>query len=273
VTTTKTGSAALELAHQQLVDAVDQLITSDDWLRFLAAASRFHRYSVNNVLLIMKQAPTATQVASYTTWQQLGRQVRKGEKGIKILAPCRYPVKDAGTATDVKEEKYAVRGFRLASVFDVGQTDGEALPSVEGPKLLEGDAPQGMWDAIRDLIVGEGFSVGRADLGEANGVTRFDTKEVLVAPHLSDRAAVKTLCHELAHVRLHGDRLVSRSRELSEAEAESCAYLISQAWGMDSSDYSIPYVAHWAQSSELVKTTMDRVVAASRQIITECGLS
>jgi antirestriction protein ArdC len=250
------------------------MVTSEDWLAFLRMASRFHRYSVNNVLLILFQAPEATQVASYTTWKTLGRQVRKGEKGIKILAPCRYraAAEESTSSTPVVPE-WEIRGYRVASVFDIKQTDGEGLPSHEAPKLLAGEAPAGMTEAICKLITKEGFTVSRANLGAANGITRYLTREVVVAPHLSDRATAKTLCHELAHVRMHEDDLETRSRELIETEAESCAYLVAHAWGLDSGDYSIPYVAHWAQSADLVKSTMQRVVATARQIIDESGLN
>jgi hypothetical protein len=272
--TTKSKQPALEEVHQQLVLAVEQLVTSDDWLAFLAMASRFHRYSLNNVLLIMRQAPEATQVASYTTWQSLGRQVRKGEKGIKILAPCRYrTTAEEATATGRPVGEYAVRGFRVASVFDVSQTDGDALPSVDAPVLLEGDAPLGMWTTLTDLLVKDGYTVTRGDVGEANGETRFSTKEVIVAPHLSDRAAAKTLAHELAHVRSeHGDNLTSRPREVLEVEAESCAFMVCHAWGINSAQYSIPYVAYWAQEAGMVKETMHRVVATARKIIEDCQL-
>ena len=272
-TTTTTKRTALDEAHDQLVSAVEQLIKSDDWMTFLSMAAKFHRYSLNNVLLILNQMPTATQVASYTTWQGLGRQVRKGERGIKILAPCRYRT-DVEVTTGKAGDTYEVRGFRLVSVFDVSQTDGDSLPTVASPVLLEGEAPEGMWDAIKSIITADGFTVEVGDVGipDANGVTRFLSKEVIVAERLSNRAAAKTLCHELAHVRLHKDTLNARPREVLEVEAESTAYLVAHAWGLDTTDYSIPYVAHWAQSTELVKETMQRVITAARLIISECPL-
>jgi antirestriction protein ArdC len=272
-TNTKSKRSSLEEVHGELVEAVMSLVSADDWVKFLDTARRFHRYSLNNVLLILAQAPEATQVASYRTWQGLGRQVRKGEKGIRILAPCRYRRTDDGADAKGESGEYVIRGFTVVSVFDVSQTEGEELPTVAKPRILEGDVPNGMWESIASLIEKDGFSVARADCGAANGETRFATREVVVAPHLPDRAAAKTLCHELAHVRMHKDDLARRTRDIAEVEAESCAFIVARAWGLDSSDYSIPYVAHWAQSPQVVRDTMQRVVATARHIIGECELT
>ena len=260
--------------HQRLVQQVESFVASEDWRSFLNVAARFHRYSANNVMLILSQSPYATNVASFTTWKSLGRAVKKGEKGIRILAPCRYRVEDSGggAVQGTNRDQWRLRGFKVVHVFDVSQTEGQALPTTQLPRLLEGEAPVGMWDTLCRMVRDRGFSIHRADCGEANGLTRFTSREVVVSDTLSDAAAAKTLCHELAHVRLHERAIGSMGRELIETEAESVAYIVSNAFGLDTAEYSISYVANWAQSSDLVKSTMQRVVTESHRIIEEAQL-
>ena len=161
---------ALRKAHDRLRDAVAEIVSGDDWKQMLHVASKFHRYSFNNQLLILCQRPDATRVAGYRKWQEFGRQVRKGEKGIAILAPCKYRTKiedDSGEETTVQ----SIRGFRVVHVFDVSQTEGESLPDVDSlrPKLLEGEAPEGIWDRLVELATSEGFDVVRHRRNAENG--------------------------------------------------------------------------------------------------------
>src|SRR5450759_2505276 len=122
---TSARSDKLASAHADLVAAVESLTSGEDWQRMLELASRFHRYSANNVFLIMLQSPDATRVAGYRTWQSLGRQVRKGEHGIRILAPCKYRRTEVDAETGVEMTYAGIRGFTTATVFDLAQTDGE----------------------------------------------------------------------------------------------------------------------------------------------------
>jgi len=269
--TALTRQEKISSVHDQLVAQMESLVTSEDWLAFLALAARFHNYSSNNCMLILAQYPEATRVASYTTWKSLGRGVRKGEKGISILAPCRYldegdtPRLDAGP-------KWKVKGFKVAYVFDVSQTEGEPLGERNVATLLEGNAPEGMWDSLCTLIERDGYSVRRANCGAANGYTDRAAREVVVAPHLSDAASVKTLAHELAHVRQTGDHFNATSRSLSlrEVEAESVAYIVCNSFGLSSAPYSIGYVAGWAGGDiEVVKHTAAWVVKEAHRIIEE----
>jgi antirestriction protein ArdC len=261
-------SDAIRKAHERLETAVAALVSGDDWKRMLTVASKFHRYSFNNHLLILCQRPDATRVAGYRKWQELGRHVRKGEKGIAILAPCKYKTKvedeDGGEQT-----VQAIRGFRVVYVFDVSQTDGEPLEDLDGlrPQLLEDDAPEGVWDALVAVAKRHGYDVVRHQRADENGYCDHRERAIGVRPDVASAQAVKTLVHELAHGILHGDG-VPRARELKEVEVESVAFVVCDALGLDTSGYSFSYVAGWAGgSTELVKETADRVVSCAKEIL------
>jgi len=140
MTTTRTKTDKLDELHQRLTAQVETLISGEDWKAMLAVASRFYRYSARNIFLIQAQCSNATKVAGYARWASLGRHVRKGESGIAILAPCVYRAAKADDtrADDATEAKRVLRGFRVAYVWDVSQTDGEPLADVR-PELLVGD--------------------------------------------------------------------------------------------------------------------------------------
>jgi antirestriction protein ArdC len=209
-------------------------------------------------------------VAGYQTWREVGRQVRKGETGIAILAPVtRRRDPDADDPTDATRESRVLRGFRVTHVFDVSQTDGEPLPEVN-PELLAGSAPFGVWECLLDQVEAAGYSFGYADLAPANGRTDFTTRTVALRGDLTGAQSVKTLAHELAHVLLHEpDTLPAGfTRARAEVEAESVAYVVCAAHGLDAGDYTVPYVAGWADGDrELVQQTTTRVLATSREIL------
>lgn len=257
-------------AHERLAQAVEEMAAGEDWRAFLTMAARFHTYSPNNVLLIRIQRPDATRVAGYRAWQSFGRQVRKGEQGIAVLAPCTYRQADDNEepATPAEAEQAAkkvLRGFKVAHVFDVSQTDGDPLPEVERPTLLEGDAPAQLWQLLATQVRAAGFEIERGKCGSANGRTDFLTQTVRVRDDVEAAQAAKTLAHELAHVLLHDGALGCRGR--AEVEAESVAYLVCEAAGLTSDTYSFPYVAHWAAGeSTAVRATAARVIGTARAV-------
>ena len=212
--------ADLESTLATLQNGVESLRSSQGWRAWLDFAARMPAYSLNNQLLIVAQRPHASAVASYTAWKALGRQVRRGETGIRILAPTTrtVPVEGSDAAQvsspvlsgmdDVREQSRRVlTGFRPVAVFDVSQTDGQPLPVTQRPALLHGQAPEGLWDALSQQVADAGFALSRVSdatqLGGANGMTDFGSRTVLVRQDVSDAQAVKTLAHELAHVLLH----------------------------------------------------------------------
>lgn len=252
----------------QLDEEITALVTGEDWTRALAMQARFHRYSPNNVLLILMQRPTATRVAGYRTWQAMGRQVRKGEKGIAVLAPCVYSKTDEQTGEKVSR----LGGFKVEHVFDLSQTDGEPLDEPVTAKLLTGEAPAGLWDALAAQVASAGYTLTRGDCGGANGRTNPSDKTVTVRADVDDAQACKTLAHELAHVLLtdhHSPMTYISCRGRCEVEAESVAYVVSQAHGLQTGSYTLPYVASWANGDlAAIRATFGRVGRTARQILT-----
>jgi hypothetical protein len=255
----------------------------------LRLAAALPSYSAHNVLLITSQRPDATAVAGFHTWKQLGRSVRKGEKGIGILAPVvrrtaeppgQTPVEGAAgehAPVDKLDPGRRVTGFRVVHVFDISQTSGPDLPSPPEPVLLDGQAPAGLLDGLTAHVHDEGYQLIRHDfdiphpgLGSPNGVTDFLARTVIVRPDLSDAQTAKTLGHELGHVLLHapGRRPLDLTRPQAEVEAESVAYVVATTHGLDTTGYSIPYVAGWSGGDlELLARSAERVVSTSHQVL------
>ena len=283
--------AKLAALHERLHTEVTALRSGENWTRWLDVARRFHTYSFRNILLIAAQRPDATLVAGYDAWRQLGRQVDRGQKGIQILAPVTGPVDStagdtapASTADDAHAGAAATGaaprrlvGFRLTHVWDITQTSGEPLPTPPRPTLLRGQAPAGLWDTLAGLATERGFTVDRGDCSPANGLTNFPARTVTVRTDLDDAQAGKSLAHEVAHLLLHDPTDFAGTtrgcRGTREVEAESVAYLVTGAAGLDSSGYTFPYVTHWASDvpgktvEAVVADTGQRVLATSRSIL------
>jgi len=274
----------LAAIHAQLVTAVEQLVEGDAWRRMLEIAVRFPTYSANNVLLIALQRQDATRVCGLRMWNSLGRRVRKGEKGIAILAPCLYRKRDdaperADTGQPGRQATRELRGFRVVHVFDVSQTEGEPLPDVS-PEELRGAAPDALWDRLVALVRVDGFAVERGSCGGAYGVTDFRGRVVRVRDDVDPAQGVKTLSHEVGHVRAdHEGRFLERyhdsfaCRGVAEVEAESIAYLVTASARMMTDAYSVPYVASWSDGdTNLLRDTATRVLHVARGITTDLGL-
>lgn len=272
-TTDRSQSEVVEQLHDRLTESLTTLVSSEDWQRALAIAARFHDYSFANTQLISSQAAergfTPSRVAGYRTWQQLGRQVRRGERGLGILAPVISKV----TVENGVEEEPRVVGFRAVGVFDIAQTNGEPLPEVRAA-LLDGGLPA-HWDQVTELITGADFGLQVADLdrlGEANGITDWAQRQVVVRASLPGAQRFKTAVHELAHIRLHEPTSEGRPncRGIVEVEAESVAYVVCAALGIDSASYSLPYVASWSGGDvDKVAATANRVIGCARQVLTQ----
>jgi antirestriction protein ArdC len=251
--------------HLELESKILALVSGDGWAAFLETAARFHSYSASNVLLILSQCPHASRVAGFRAWQGLGRQVRRGERSIKILAPARYKTTDETTG----ETRWAVRGFTVANVFDLSQTDGAELPDVR-PVLLTGAGFAELYAGLAAQVVAAGFRVERGECAGANGFTDFERRVVRVRDDVEPAQAVKTLAHELAHVLLHSPQKITyaTNRALCEVEAESVAYVVCTSAGVATDDYSLPYVARWANGDPaIVRATADRVIKSAQSII------
>jgi len=270
--------AQLVALHQQLVEAVRKLRTGQEWVRWLGVAARFPSYSFNNILLILSQQPNATNVAGYRTWQSLGRQVDKGEKGLRILAPILRKPSPDDAAVDAEQPRPGIAGYRIAHVWDLSQTSGTPLPQQPAPNLLQGQAPNGLWDALSARVAERGFTLERGPCRGANGLTNFASRTVRVRADVDDAQAVKTLAHELGHVQLHdpgehAPTAIVDCRGVIEVEAESVAYLVTASHGLTSDTYTFPYVTSWAASvpgtapEDVVTSVGSRVTTAARQIL------
>ena len=267
-----TRTDRLTEAHDRLVAAVEALTSGEDWQRFLAVARRFHAYSANNVLLILAQRPDATRVAGYRAWRELGRHVRRGERGIAILAPCTYRAQDDDTDD---EARTVLHGFRVVHVFDVTQTEGDDLP--EPPiAVLGGDDPRLLRHRLAALVRAEGYSFSLGPLprrfGDALGLTDHGARAVTVRDDLPPAQQAKTAAHELAHVLLHRPGHAT-DRGRIEVEAESVAHIVCGAAGLHTDAYSFGYVASWSGGdTTVIRDTAARVLDCARRVLGALGI-
>jgi antirestriction protein ArdC len=241
-----------------LKKGIADLTNSEAWKRYLECQAQFHTYSFGNVLMILAQKPDAKRIAGYKTWQKLGRQVRKGEKGIRIFAPVVVKCEEG----EDDEATTAVR-FRTVAVFDISQTDGDELPTI--CVEIEGDAD--VYDALVKAAATLGASSVRLDDCPCNGSFLPATKEIVINRNLSPNQKAKTLVHEIAHMVLgHVD---NEQRNAQELEAESVAFIVMNRFGVDSGGYSFGYVASWAGDNvaEQIKAHGHRIQDAAKRVI------
>ena len=267
-----TKSDLLEKYGFDLEGAVRELIRQGNWTSLLDLSARFRGYSTLNLLLLFSQAGnrgfSPTLVAGYRGWQKLGRQVKKGEKALYILAPNKRKVPAGRGVSDEGEIEETVVGYRLVCVFDLSQTFGDDLPVLPEPRLLDTESSDAavLLESIKAFLVDRGFQVEYEELDSVNGFTDFENRLVKVRSDVSSGQRLKTLVHEAAHVILHQDQFVSRTR--AELEAESCAYVVCRALGFDSSSYSFPYVARWSLGDiNLVTQVAQTVHSGARRLL------
>jgi antirestriction protein ArdC len=249
-------------AVKKIEEGLKTLLNDETWKQYLRLQAKFHKYSFGNTILILAQKPDATYVAGYKAWQKLGRYVKKGEKGIIILAPI-----IAKPQQDNKEEADKTRrlaGFTTAHVFDVSQTEGKPLPEPEICELAENKP-----ELYRRLLSVVPFPVTEGeDLDGANGYLTNNGR-IYILSSLTDTHKAKTLVHEWAHGLLHQARDISRRQ--AELEAESVAFSVCSALGLDTSSYSFGYLASWAEedamamlkdSAARIQKTADAILSA-----------
>jgi DNA primase len=279
--------------QDRLSEQVQAITTGEQWAAWLRTAGRFHSYSWGNTMLIRSQKPHATKVDGYKTWAQVGRQVRKGETGIAILAPVvrrsapKEPeaTKSSTMQTDAiipepNSDKPVRRllGFLPVHVFDISQTDGEPLAEPPRPQLTRGHAPEGLWEALAAQVKAAGFELSTSAMHGPNGpdgVTNFLDRTVTVRDDFDEAHRATTLAHELAHVLMHNptrfvDGQTSGCRGDAEVEAESVAYLVASVHGIDSDDYTFPYVAGWIGRNDpgtVLEETGKKVLATAHDIL------
>ena len=266
---------------ERLEQGVKDIFTSEMYTKYLLTMSKFHNYSFNNTLLIAMQRPDATLVAGYNAWKnKFNRYVKKGEKGIQIIAPA--PVKereerekiDKDTGLTVLNEsgepeievvERVIPRFRVTTVFDYAQTDGEPLPTLEVNELTARVKDYTLLKEAIEQVSPVPIRFGEIE-GNAKGYYSHVDKEICVRADMGESQTIKTMIHEVAHAMLHdSDQMKQRGEEkdqlTKETEAESIAFTVCSALGVDTSDYSFPYVASWASGKELkeLKDSMDTI--------------
>lgn len=277
----------------QLEQGIQDLFESEKYMSWLRTMSKFHDYSLNNTLLIAFQRPDATLVAGYTAWQkQFGRQVQKGEKAIKILAPAPYKEKveieklDPVTKTPIysddgkpiiEVQEVTRPAFKVVSVFDVSQTEGREIPSL-GVGELSGDVREYemFFEALkRSCPVPMEFENIE---GSAKGYYHQMEQRIAIREGMSQVQTIKTAIHEMAHQRLHAvepldekSEIINQTRSSKEVEAESVAYTVCQHYGIETSDYSFAYVAGWSHGKETpeLKASLNTIRKTANEMITE----
>lgn len=233
---------------------------SEALVRYLECMSRFHNYSWSNLLLINRQCPTATNVAGFRRWQELGRWVRKGEKGIGIIAPMNCRKKSEAEAES--EGERFIAGFRVVYVFDVAQTDGEAMPELRQPI----GEPSIALHRLESAVTAAGITLVYGPLPEhQDGYSA--PGEIGIADRLSPTSRFMTLAHELAHQWLGHHMSQRLSRTVEETEAEACAFVVARACGIDGAASSSDYIQLYSGDSKLLGESLGRIQSVSKRII------
>ena len=274
---------------KSLETGVENIFTGDKYAQYLQTMSKFHRYSFNNTLLIAMQRPDATLVTGYRNWQSMGRQVKKGEKGITILAPApikrkreqeildqnNKPLLDGNGKPKTEEVEVLIPRFKPTTVFDISQTDGEPIETLAPEELTEAVADYELFMKAITEVSPVPIRFDEIE-GEAKGYYHSVDKEIVIQKGMSDSQTIKTAIHETGHARIHDKDLmaeqgIEKDRLTKEVEAESVAYCVCSAFGVDTSEYSFPYIAGWSSGRDMkeLKTSMDTIRKTAGEMIDE----
>ena len=288
---------------REIVDSIEngikELFESDKYRKYLATMSRFHRYSVNNTMLIYMQRPDATHVAGFNKWRdQFGRNVLKGEKGIRIIAPTPYkkkveeiktdpetnaPILDADGKAIIEEKEIRIPMFKVVSVFDVSQTAGKPLPQLAAD--LSGNVQQHevFMEALRRAspVPMEIKPVAR----DTDGFFSIKAQSITIRAGMSEVQTVCAAVHEIAHAKLHdyehmteladdGETILvpgEKSRNTEEVEAESISYAVCQYYGIETGENSFGYIATWSKGKELkeLRASLETINKTASELITD----
>lgn len=266
---------------ERLEQGVQELFTSERYREYLNTMAKFHNYSFNNTLLITMQRPDATLVAGYQAWQKkFNRHVLRGEKGIQIISPApirekeevekinpetNEPILKANGQPETEIIEHVIPRFKVATVFDVSQTEGEPLPDLGGADLTGQVADFTVFmEAIRNVSP---VPIRFAEIeGTSHGYYHNTDKEIVIKSGMSESQTMKTAIHEVTHALLHDRDLmeeqgIEKDKMTKEVEAESVAYIVCQHFGLDSSEYSFPYIAGWSSDRDMkeLRTSMDLI--------------
>ena len=288
----KTEKQKVQEITEKLEQGIKELFESEKYKTYLNTMSKFHNYSFNNTMLIAMQKPDATLVAGFKAWQKnFDRHVKKGEKGIRILAPAPYKIKEEQEKLDpvtgeimldkngmpiTEEVEIKIPAFRVVPVFDVSQTDGKELPDI-GVNELSGSV-EDYEDFMQALTEVSPVPITYEDIdGDAKGYFRTTDHRIAIQEGMSQSQTVKTAIHEVAHAKLHDwernqdiDAVLDKDRNTKEVEAESVAYTVCQHFGIDTSDYSFGYIAGWSSDRDMkeLKSSLDTIRKTASELIT-----
>ena len=292
VLTSEKPTEKIKEITDRLEQGIAELFDSERYKDYLRVMSKFHNYSFRNTLLIAMQAPDASLVAGFNTWKNThGRNVKRGEKGIKIFAPSPYKVKreveklDPQTRKPIigkdgkpvtEEQEITVPAYKVVSVFDVSQTEGRELPDIAVDELT-GDVDR-YNDFFAALEKTSPVPIGFENIeGKSHGYYHLEEKRIAIQEGMSELQTLKTAIHEIAHAKLHDIDLNAPKEDLAdrpdrrtrEVQAESVAYTVCQHYGLDTSDYSFGYVAGWSSGRELaeLKASLETIRTAAAEII------
>ena len=263
----------IEKITEELEQGVKEVFTSEQYAEYLAFVSKFYNYSANNCILIWMQKPDASLVAGFKAWQtKFKRNVKKGEKGIQILAPCPKKFKKIVKDEDGNETEKVINytTFRTTYVFDISQTEGEDIPKFVND--LTGDVER-FEELVEKLVELSPVPVSFEKFeSPAKGYYDHSEGRIVVQPDMSEQQTLKTLIHEISHAILHNDEdgeQKEADRHTKEVQAESVAYTVCAAFGIDTSEYSFGYVASWSEGREVKELTasMDVIRNTAKDII------
>ena len=291
VLTSEKPAEKLKEITDRLEQGIAELFDSERYREYLKVMSKFHNYSFRNTVLIAMQKPDASLVAGFSAWKNnFGRNVMKGQKGIKIIAPSPFKIKQEMEKIDphtqkpvigkdgkpvTEEKEITIPAYKVVSVFDVSQTEGRELPDIAVDELT-GDVDR-YKDFFAALEKTSPVPIGFEKIeGGAHGYYHLENKRIAIDEGMSQLQTLKTAIHEIAHAKLHDidlnapkDEQPRVDRRTREVEAESVAYTVCQHYGLDTSDYSFGYVAGWSSGRELaeLKSSLETIRSAAAEII------
>lgn len=274
----------IKAALNRIEDSLQAINTDEDWINFLCFQAQFYNYSFGNAMLIFSQNPNATYVKGYKAWNKLGRYVKRGSKGLAILAPCIRKVEvfkepeNKNLYHDKEAEKEirkVVSGFRIAYVYDIADTDGDdsMLPVLVTGLAGNSEQEKEIYERLLGVISKE-HCVQEVSGTASKGSFNLETKVISIRDDLEYLQKIKTLLHEYAHLldfEMHPEDDISRNRR--ELIAESVAFIVSLRLGLDTSRYSMSYIKSWLKDKEELKIIADSVQKIAYTIITELAES
>ncbi|WP_288619355.1 JAB domain-containing protein [uncultured Eubacterium sp.] len=270
-----------------LEDGMKELFSSEKYAQYLKTMAKFHTYSLNNTILISMQRPEATLVTGYERWKSLGRQVKKGEKAIRIIAPApvkekrqqkkldeeNKPVLDENGDPEMEEVEVTVQKYKVTNVFDISQTEGDPIETLDAAELTA--SVENYAEFLQAVEKVAPVPIRFDELtGQTKGYFHTVKQEIVIQKGMAESQTLKTAIHETAHSLLHNKEEMAKqedlkNRQTKEVEAESVAFVVCSAFGLDTSEYSFPYIAGWSSGKEMteLKASMDVIRKTSSNLI------